>query len=137
MYRLTMYGKERIEQLERLGIIPKKSLILEGPSFDKIDDKMLPYVIRGIIDGDGWVRKDGREFFICSASQKFIEWCREALERVGIQKMNLRFTPNDFHGVYTIRSAAKQNINILKNVIYDVPFGMTRKFNRIHKIALD
>jgi hypothetical protein len=23
----------------------------------------LPYIIRGIIDGDGWIRNDGKEFF--------------------------------------------------------------------------
>lgn len=38
----------------------------------------------------------------------------------------------DYHEMYEIRTAISENIDILKNVKYDKPFGMMRKYNRIH-----
>lgn len=45
-----------------------------------------------------------------------------------MKKLKVSYTKNDFNGIYFLRTARKENIEILKDVIYDVPFGMSRKF---------
>lgn len=133
MFRTSIYSKEYRSQLERLGVVDNKSLTLKGPTLYKEEKKYIPYIIRGIIDGDGWIRKDGREFFICSASSDFILWCKNELESLGMIKLNLNFTPNDYSGIYCLRSGRKENIKILKERIYNVPFGMNRKYELLYR----
>ena len=134
MYRLVIHGKKRLEEISYWGVIQRKSLTLVGPPLDEIQISILPMVLRGIIDGDGWIRKDGKEFFICSASERFIDWCDNALVKLGFSGMNKKYTSNGFHGLYTLRSAKKENIKLLKNLIYKEPFGMMRKYNRVHAV---
>lgn len=40
---------------------------------------------------------------------------------------------NEYNGIYLIRSASSENIEILKRYIYDKPFGMQRKYDRLYK----
>lgn len=105
----------------------------EGPLLSIDEKRYLAFIVRGIIDGDGWVRKDGCEFFICSASEKFIKWCKEALEELKFIDIKIRFIENDFNGIYIIRTAVIHNIKLLQNLIYKEPFGMMRKYNLLHK----
>lgn len=52
-YRLILsFGKE-IEKLKRFGLIKNKSLILNKPLLNPDEEIFIPYIIRGIIDGDG------------------------------------------------------------------------------------
>lgn len=132
MYRVILHGEKRLHDLASWGVVPRKSLSVDGPDITKIDKDILYYVIRGIIDGDGWIRKDGREFFICSASKKFIDWCENTLSYLGFSNMNKKFIPNGYNGIYHLRSARRENIALLKKFIYDKPFGMNRKYNKLH-----
>lgn len=70
-------------QASRFGIIPRKSNIVPEPQlFDK-EKKLLPYIIRGIIDGDGSVAKTsygGSQFFIVTKSEVFANWIKNTLE---------------------------------------------------------
>lgn len=132
MYRTQVTHSKFRSQLNRLGIVPKKSRDLKGPNLHESEMQYIPYIMRGIIDGDGWVRKDGKEFFICSASSDFIEWCNESLLKIGMKNLNINSELKDNKPFYYLRSAIKSNIIILKE-IYKEPFGMARKYNRLHK----
>src|SRR6478609_846753 len=61
-YNLTIVSEKIIKDLNRLGIIERKSLVVKFP---KIDDNLIVHFIRGVFDGDGSVfktiRKTGRE----------------------------------------------------------------------------
>lgn len=133
MYRTSYYSSEDIENLERLGVTHNKSLTLQGPQLTDNENQYLNYIIRGIIDGDGWIRKDGQEFFICSASKDFIQWCITSLESLGMINLKYKFVNNDYNGIYYVRTALKHNIHILATRIYDKPYGMSRKYLRIHE----
>ena len=54
-HRLIISNKEMVSDLERLGVTPNKSYSLKGPQLKKEEEKFLPYIIRGIIDGDGCI----------------------------------------------------------------------------------
>ncbi|WP_291578340.1 LAGLIDADG family homing endonuclease [Clostridium sp. UBA6640] len=131
-YRITFYGKDYVKQVERFGVISNKTHILTKPLLNEQELIYLNYIIRGIIDGDGWIRKDGKEFFISSASFEFIKWCKEMLEYMGLNNLKIKFIKNNYNGIYLIRTASRDNIELLKLKIYDKPFGMMRKYERLH-----
>lgn len=83
-YRLLLSDKQLVENLKKYGVVPNKSLILDKvPLSSEEEEKFLPYIIRGIIDGDGNVSPTSYgapSFKIYSASEKFIDWVKEMLE---------------------------------------------------------
>lgn len=125
-YRVTIFGKQFLKDLSRLGIIPRKTFTTPGPNLNSEEKVFLKYIIRGIIDGDGWIRKDGKEFFISTASENFAKWCLDSLEELGFKNLKIKFYKNDYNGYYLIRNASKENIKILKS-IYSDKLGMEAK----------
>lgn len=132
-YRLIIYGRKYIEQLNRFSIVARKTFNTEKPELNKDEFKYIAYLLRGAIDGDGWIRKDGREFFICSASKAMITWYKGCLEYLGMEELRFIYKANEYNGIYLIRSARKENIEILRNHIYNNDFGMNRKYKIITK----
>lgn len=131
-HRIILTDKRIYNEVARYGIVPNKSLILEGFDLTTEEYRFFPYIIRGLIDGDGWVRKDGSEFFISTGSQKFAEWIKFSLEtRLYMTGVNL-VPPWDDRAVWQVRTAGKRNLDILKLLVYDKPFGMSRKYNLLH-----
>lgn len=128
-YRIIIYGKELVNDFKRLGVTENKTFTVKGPNLNKEELKYIPYILRGIIDGDGWIRNDGKEFFIVSASKDLIYWCKENLELLEFNRINVKFIDNKWNGIYQIRSARKENIEMLKKKIYTYKFGMVRKYD--------
>lgn len=116
-YRIILYGRELIKDMERLGVVERKTFIAKGPVLYKEEEQYIPYIIRGMLDGDGWIRKDGKEFFISSASKELIYWCLESLNKLGFENLNVRFIKNDWNGIYLIRTGRAENLECLKNKI--------------------
>lgn len=110
------------DELVSLGITPRKTKTL-SLNFDLIDKQLFPYLFRGILDGDGWVRKDGKEFFVCSASKPFLESLIPFLFEHGMNGLQVK---EKEEGFYLLRSARRENLDILKS-FYSEPFGMERK----------
>ena len=133
-YRITLYGKELVRESERFGVVPRKTFITKGCNLNPDEEVYLPYILRGMIDGDGWVREDGKEFYISSASEQLIIWIKEfMINKLGFVDIDYTFIPNEYKGIYWIRTAIQENIAILKEKIYDIPFGMNRKYDRLYK----
>lgn len=55
-YQFTFSSKVTKENLELLGCIPKKSKRLTCPTEEQVPQKLIYHFLRGVIDGDGWVR---------------------------------------------------------------------------------
>lgn len=74
-FRLIAVNKKLCQKLMKLGVVPKKSLIVKFPQVPK---RYLRHFIRGVIDGDGTVRYVDRKrspYFviqIVSGSRKFL-----------------------------------------------------------------
>ena len=132
-YRVNLYGKRYVEQLNRLGIHARKTYDLSNINLTDEEKLFLPYIIRGIIDGDGWIKSDGKEFFISSASESFVKYLTKEMIGLGFD-VSYKFCKNDYNGYFLIRSAKKNNIKLLKELIYDVPFGMQAKYNKLHNL---
>lgn len=138
LYRITLHGKELVDDVKRYGLTQAKSFtVCNNMKLEYYEEKFIPYILRGAIDGDGWIRKDGKEFFLCGASIYFIVWAFNALVSLGFKDLQIKIKPQNkdlnYHDVFEIRSANQKNIELLKNIIYDVPYGMSRKYNRLHQ----
>lgn len=108
-YRLVLSFGQDIKKLERFGLVKNKSLTLKGAKFFPEEEKFIPYVIRGIIDGDGSVFQTSYgapEISICSASYDFIYWIKDILENK-LYLRNINISSNDSNGclMYKIQIA--------------------------------
>lgn len=125
-------------EAERFGIVPRKSNIVPGPQLMEKERKFLPYIVRGIIDGDGSVAKTsygGSQFFIVTKSEAFANWIKKVLENdFFMDDISIRISNE---GLYRIETANQYNILKLIALVYNKPFGMNRKYNNLRKTFRD
>lgn len=137
-YRLVFSNKEIVKKLEEYGVTRRKSKIIPAISLSEKEQKFLPYLIRGIIDGDGCIYKTSYgapAMYICSASEEFIRWIKEILENKFFF-YELSITQNN-EGVWRIDTANQLNILKLISIIYPIPYGMSRKYELLRKTFRD
>ena len=137
-YRLIFSDNQSLKKLNEYGVVKNKSKILQGPKLSEEECKYLPYIIRGIIDGDGCVYKTSYgapAIYICSASYDFISWVKSILENRFYLK-ELSIVQSDT-GLWRIDTANQQNILKLLSLVYDKPYGMSRKYNLIRETFRD
>lgn len=137
-YRVLITVPGITEQVKRFGIVKNKSLIIPAPQLFKEEEQYIPYIIRGIIDGDGSVAKTsygGAQFYIVTMSEDFANWIYEILTN--------RFFMEDIHinqteqGIYRIDTANQYNILKLIAIVYNKPFGMNRKYKSLRTTFRD
>lgn len=80
-YRLDINSRYLSNRINDLGMIPRKSLTLDFPNW--MDNELIPFMLKGYIDGDGWIQKYVIGFMstdkFCYATQKYL------LEEHGIE----------------------------------------------------
>ena len=137
-YRVIINTNGISEQVKRFGIVQNKSLIIPKPDLLEKELIYLPYIIRGIIDGDGCVSPTtygSSQFFIVTMSEPFALWIKDILTN--------RFFMTDIHirqgesGIYRIETADQFNIFKLISIVYNKPFGMNRKYELLRKTFRD
>ena len=137
-HRLILSDKKLCEQLSRYGIVPRKTETLKGFRLQKEEQPFIPYLIRGIIDGDGCIfdtSYGGAGFYIISKSEDFIDWCKELLENhMYLQHLSKRKTTEN---LYRLETAAQTDILKLIVLSYDRPYGMERKYIHLRKTFRD
>ena len=126
------------QQVARFGVIPNKSLTIPRPQLLEEERQYLPYIIRGIIDGDGSVAKTsygGAQFYVGTMSLEFANWIIEVLTKdFFMDDIHIRQNEN---GIYRIETANQYNILKLIALVYNRPFGMNRKYNELRKTFRD
>lgn len=122
----------------RFGIIPRKSNIVPEPQLNEKERRLLPFIIRGIIDGDGCVSKTsygGAQFYIVTKSEVFANWIKKVLENnFFMDDITIR---KNKEGLYRIETANQYNILKLIALVYNRPFGMNRKYKDLRKTFRD
>lgn len=79
VYTIRWNSKYFCERLNEIGIIPNKSLVLDFPYW--LERHLIPYLIKGYIDGDGWINKNQIGFM---STEKFCIGVQEYLNSIGI-----------------------------------------------------
>lgn len=137
-FRLILTDKELVNNLKRFGITERKSYTLSAPILNKEEEKFIPYILRGIIDGDGSVSPTsygGAQFFIVTMSEEFKNWLVDILEnKIYMTDIHTRQNEN---GLWRIESSNQYNILKLIALVYNKPFGMMRKYNKLRKTFRD
>ena len=137
-YRVTINVPGITKQVARFGIIPNKSLWIPEPQLLEEEQQYLPFIMRGIIDGDGSVAKTsygGAQFFIVTMSPTFMNWIVKVLTKDFFMD-DIRISQQE-NGIYRIETANQYNILKLIAIVYNKPFGMNRKYNELRKTFRD
>ena len=137
-YRIVFSDLKQKENLKRYGVVSCKSKIIQPPQLTKAEKHYVPYILRGIIDGDGCIyttSKGSVAFYICTMSQDFAQWIKEQLEQILFMKDI--FMHQRHHGIWIIETALQSNIFKLIALVYDKPYGMQRKYQKLRKTFRD
>lgn len=137
-YRVLITRPGLSKEVERFGIIKNKTYVIPKPNLNENEKQYIPYIIRGIIDGDGCVSQTsygGAQFYIVSMSKNFIEWIDEVLTNLFFME-DIHIRQNE-QGLYKIETANQFNILKLIALVYNKPFGMNRKYAKLRKTFRD
>lgn len=118
---ITFYSNKMVEDLLKYGVTERKTWTTFLP---QIEEKYMPHLIRGLIDGDGWISttNEGKKCIIgFCGNMKIVQELRDYLiERLGIYKISIctrndRPYTNDFG---QISWAGKHDCTTLINYLY-------------------
>ncbi len=132
-YRLIVNNKPLCKRLIELGVIPRKSLIIEFPAISK---KYLPHFLRGVVDGDGNVRYVSRkrspyfEITIASGSRNFLEsLVKFVSEEIGFMVNIRKIGTNTYQVQYSCSKGEKFGEYIYTNAF----LYLERKYEEYNK----
>lgn len=112
---LIIHSKKMKQDLELLGITHNKSLTVPFPN---VPVEFLPSFVRGVIDGDGWVPKNGYVMNVTSASELFAKGLLEVFISWNLRaEISVEFTKLN-RSVYRIWVKGKYEIPKLAEIIY-------------------
>ena len=135
-YRINFSSKKICQDLEKYGIVPNKSKIIETIPERLIPNNLLRYYFRGLIDGDGCIHANG-SISIYSGSELFIKNVQECLVRLlNVSKLGI------YHGTTYFISWTKYSDRqklydfLYKNCLNDT-FYYPRKYQRLYDSLYD
>ncbi|MEK5175524.1 hypothetical protein NST63_20215 [Heyndrickxia sp. FSL W8-0496] len=112
-YRLAIYSKKLVNNLVKLGCIPKKSLVLDFPPISIVPSNLVKHFIRGYFDGDGTIsftkfKKHGFAYCYIGviSTEQFVEEIRKLLKFPKVKltsegnAFNLRYTGVNFPEIF-------------------------------------
>lgn len=138
IHRLIISDIELVNNLKRLGVISNKTYTIQPPKLNEDEEKFIPYIIRGIIDGDGCVSSTsygGAQFYIVTMSEDFANWIVYVLENK-LYMVDIHKRQNK-SGIWRIETSNQYNLLKLIALVYNKPFGMMRKYNELRKTFRD
>lgn len=137
-HRLLLSGSQLVNEAKRYGIIKNKTNNLNGFNLLEDEYKYIPYLIRGIIDGDGCIYETSYgapSFYIISKSENFLIWINQLMENnLYFNHLNLNRTAD---GLFRLETANQSDLIKLLVLVYNKPFGMSRKYNKLRKTFRD
>ena len=77
---LNIHSHHMCEVLNDYNFIPRKSLTLDFPYW--MDKKLIPYMLRGYIDGDGWIQQYRIGFM---STDKFCKGVKDYFDSIGLE----------------------------------------------------
>lgn len=135
--RVEIHSKHLWKQLNNLGVIPNKSLILKFPKESIFSDKsLIKHFIRGYFDGDGCLSFYKRVYDIiphCSfvGTKSFIQNSKLHIPYDSVFRIrNYSQTKENYHDLYEL-VFNKENSGLFSDWLYkDATIYLDRKYNR-------
>lgn len=131
-YRIVINDEHMSKQLESLGVVNHKSLILQFP--DYLDEKYLRHFCRGYFDGDGGVFYNKRFNKLSTSTTSTYEFV-SALHDILLEKLDCHSSihyPKQSYGKNTYilnTSATRSSLKYLSWIYDDCEIKMERKYN--------
>lgn len=128
-YTLTICNKHISQRLNELGVIPNKSLVLDFPEW--ITPELFPFLLKGYIDGDGWIQKYNIGFM---SSDKFCYGvCNYLLNNYGLISKVMDMKRNYSEHTKTWYMCGKTNYQSLAKLMFSQPtIGIARKTQKYY-----
>lgn len=134
-YRLNVFSKHMCQSLDKIGMTPNKSLILEFPN---INDQFYSHFIRGYFDGDGsfcnYYTKDGKQQPLITFTSTY-NMCK-SIRNILIDNVNIPcgniYDASCHNGVTSVLSISGvfQTQKILRWLYDDAQLYMKRKYDK-------
>lgn len=127
---LCITKKKLVLDLVELGVVPRKSLILDFPTKEQVPHEFLSSYLLGCMDGDGFIGLKIKGYYISlTSSSKFIAGLLPVVENLGILNYRIEDTDNNLTKKLCI-SQKDETQKFLEFIYKDAPLYLTRKFDR-------
>lgn len=117
------------QDLKKLGVVPRKSLILTFPDYNQVPKHLIKHFIRGYVDGDGSIYITNNNIY-CSVlgTREFLtELIREAkIPRRTLYKNN----NNNSSNCWFFQVSGKNAINLINYLYKNNKIHLERKYNK-------
>lgn len=112
-YNLRLHSKYFCQRLYDLGVIPRKSLELKFPKW--MSDVLIPYLIKGYIDGDGWVQKNNISFM---STYDFCYGVQQYLSSINIKSVIVDQNEHYNENTKVLRITGRNNMIPLAEIMF-------------------
>ncbi len=123
-------SKKWKDDLAKYGVVPQKTFISEMPT---LPEEMMPHLIRGMIDGDGWISFKSHQLGFCG-NEKTVNQLKNYLIKI-LNVYDVK-TLHPSENLWQITWASKKDIEKIGNYIYQNKdrYFLTRKYNNFLQI---
>ena len=122
-----------VSDLAKYGVIPNKTFITKFP---ELSESMMPHLIRGMIDGDGWISPKGKQVGFCG-SKECVEGFRNFLVKtLNVFPVKILFTNSN---VWQVCWCSKKDMIKICEYIYKDKQDcfLQRKYNKYLELIHD
>ena len=121
--------------LNNLGVVPRKSLILTFPTKEKIPNNLVKHFIRGYIDGDGSIYLSNNNIFVSVLGTK--EFLVSLIENIDLPKRTLyKNNKNNDSNCWFFQYSGKNAIKLIKYLYTDSTIYLERKYKKYLDFAV-
>lgn len=122
--------KSWVKDLSKYGVIPNKTSTVFLPEIDK---DLMPHLLRGIFDGDGWITFKGHTIGLCGNEILTTQVRDYLVDKLGV--FNVKVIKNS-DSLWSINWSSKKDIKLIGDYIYKDKNDcyLTRKFDNYIKI---
>lgn len=123
-------SKKWVKDLSKFGVVPNKTATVYLP---QLKDDMMPHLIRGMIDGDGWVSSKSHQLGFCGNEQTVTQLRDFLVKQLGVYKVKILHTNTS---LWQVTWASQADIETICKYLYKDAQDcfLERKFNEFKKI---
>jgi hypothetical protein len=126
--RVSLYGKDIIDDLIHQGAVPRKSLVLQFPKH--LDKHLIRHFIRGYFDGDGSIYEYTKLHKISMSmlgTEEFLSEVQEVfMQELGVSKVKVY----NHQRIYEYKKSRNEAIKIMDYLYSDCTVYLERKFSK-------
>ena len=123
-------NKKWKNDLAKYGVVPQKTFISEMP---KLGKDMMPHLIRGMIDGDGWISSISHQIGFCGNEKTVNQLKNYLVKTLNVYDVKVIHSNEN---LWQVTWASKEDIKKIGNYIYENKDDcfLTRKYNNFLRI---